>query len=217
MSRDATLQKWLKDLPQKPGKQELPPPKPRNRKKRISIYDFDGTLFNSPDRERGETLLFEATGELWPHQGWWGRAESLLPPIVPEKPGEEWFVAPTVEAYREDAKDEHTELILMTGRPYRLRWRVQQILDHHGIAFHDYRYRGMKGQKGRNTFEIKTNIIELELVHPALEILEIWEDRPEHTSDFLTLARRWKAKYRDHLRKVVIHDVMTGQHHTIGE
>ena len=39
------------------------------------IYDFDGTLFHSPDREKGEVAYLEATGELWPFDGWFGRIE----------------------------------------------------------------------------------------------------------------------------------------------
>lgn len=137
--------------------------------------------------------------------------ESLMPPVVPHPPPETLLVAATVEAYRKDAQDENTNLVLMTGRPFKSRKRVQEILDHFGLKFHAYHYRGMSGQKGRDTLEIKLNIIENDLIHSGLEVLEIWEDRPEHTSAFMTQAkRRWS-----HL-KVIIHDVMTGAHHQIG-
>jgi hypothetical protein len=187
MSRDATLQKWLKDLPQKPAKKDQPqaPAKPRQRRKRLVIYDFDGTIFNSPDRDQGEMLYFEATGQTWPHSGWWGQMETLLPPIVAEKPDESLLIAATVAAYRQDAQDEQTELVLMTGRPYKTKWRVQQILDHFGLTFHDYRYRGMRGQKGRDTLEIKVNIIEGELVHPELKSWRFGKTGPNTRASFL--------------------------------
>lgn len=188
--------------------------KPRDRKKRVVIYDFDGTLFNSPDREAGETTYFEATGKMFPFQGWWGRLETLMPPIVPEKPGAEWLIKDTVEAYRQDAQDENTELILMTGRPFKIRKRVIEICESHDLKFHAHYFRGQPGQRGRDTFEIKCNFIIEDIIHDNLEVLEIWEDRPEHTSEFLNIAKKWKNQY-SHLVKICIHDVLLGKNHEI--
>jgi len=176
--------------------------------KRAVIFDFDGTIFKSPDRNEGAKTYREATGMLFPYQGWWGRVETLSPPIVPEKPGEEWFIEETIKAYREDAKDENSKLYLMTGRPHKIRRRVIDILDSYDLKFHEYYFRGHPGSKGRDTLEIKKNLIEAHVLHPKLEILEIWEDRPEHVSEFFNLAKRWKAN----LHKAVIHDVTYGTH-----
>lgn len=200
MSREQTLEKWL-------------PKSPLKEKKRLVIYDFDNTLFNSPQREDGEILYLEATGKEWPFSGWWGRPETLLPPLVPDPIPESMLVAETVAAYRKDRECPDSFLVLMTGRPAKMRHRIREILSTFDIRFDDEFYRGMKGhpQHG-DTLDIKLNIIQSHLVHDALEILEIWEDRPEHSSRFMTEARRWKAKYHNHLRKVIVHDV-TGEHH----
>jgi len=194
MNKQKTLEKWL--------------PKARPRRSRVVIYDFDGTIFNSPDRETGELALFEATGQTFTFPGWWGRLESLMPPVVPEKPGDEWLIPATVAAYREDAKDEHSELILMTGRPFKNRKRVLEICNHFDLLFHEHYFRGQPGQRGRDTLEIKMNFIQDDLIHPGLKTLEIWEDRPEHVSAFLDLAKRWKSKYQI---GVVIHDALQGK------
>ena len=191
MSKEATLEKWLS-------------PGPRHNRRRIVIYDFDGTLFRSPDRDEGEVLYLEGTGQEFPFAGWWGRIETLQPPIVPEVPPAEMWIAETVEAYRKDAQDKDTHLVLMTGRPFKIRRRVEEILHGADIRFHDYFYRGMKGTRGRDTFEIKINIIEGELMHPAVEVLEIWEDRPEHASGFMTKA---KEQWKKNLRKIIVHNV----------
>ena len=200
MSKEDTLLKWL-------------PPKPKNRKKRVVIYDFDGTLVKSPDRDEGETRYFEATGQMFPFSGWWGRKETLMPPIFPDKPGEEHFIMPTVQAYREDAKCDQSELILMTGRPFKHRKRIIEILDHQNIKFHNHYFRGQPGQKGRDTLEIKINFIENDLIHEGLEILEIWEDRPEHISAFFNMGKRWKNTHS--LQKIIIHDVFKNEKNTI--
>jgi hypothetical protein len=181
-------------------------------KKRAVIYDFDGTIFNSPDREKGELTYLEATGELFPYQGWWGRPETLLPPIVPEFPGEEWLIKETIENYKKDALDqENTELILMTGRPYKNRKRIIAICNHFGLFFHKYYFRGMKGQKGRDTFEIKINIIKQDVIKERLTTLELWEDRQEHVSGFLNHAKKWRTEYQ-HLEKIIVHDVLGGKY-----
>lgn len=177
------------------------------RKNKVVIWDFDGTIFKSPDREAGELSYFEATGKTFPFDGWWGRLESLMPPVVPEKPGEEWLIASTIAAYRESAKDQNAEMILMTGRPYKNRHRVLEICNHFDLTFHKHYFRGQPGQRGRDTLEIKTNFIQDDLIHPELQILEIWEDRIEHTSAFMDLAKSWKAKYSKHLQKVVVNCV----------
>jgi len=188
MSKEQTLQKWL----------------PRKRPRAI-VYDFDGTLFDSPGREKGEIAYLEGTGKLWPFSGWWGRIETLLPPIVPDPIPESMWIADTVAAYRADRAREDTNCYLMTGRPAKTRRRVQEILDTQNISFDESYYRGMKGQpQFGDTIEIKLRLIRDEIIHPALEVLEIYEDRPEHTSRFCNEAKRWKLQ-------VFIHDILTGK------
>lgn len=178
---------------------------------RTVIYDFDGTLFKSPTREEGELTYFQETGKYFPFTGWWGRSESLMPPVVPEKPGNEWFIENTVNAYQKDQKDKNTELILMTGRPFKNKNRVIEICNSSNLKFHKYYFRGQKGSKGKDTFEIKVNYIQNDLIHPNLQILEIWEDRSEHISAFIEVSKKWKSIYRKHLSKILIHAVPNGE------
>ena len=49
----------------------------------LFVFDFDGTLFDSPYPEPGKLAYKMATGgKEWPHKGWWGIGESLLPPLA---------------------------------------------------------------------------------------------------------------------------------------
>jgi len=182
-------------------------PKRRNR---LVIYDFDRTLFRSPDREEGSALYYEATGNFWPHQGWWGRIESLMPPVIPDPIPESLWIQEVLDRHREDVKDENAFVVLMTGRPYKNRRRVREILDAQNILFHREYYRGMPGQKGRDTFDIKVNIMEQELFHDDLKSIEIFEDRPEHLSAFMNKAKRWKSLMNNHLEKIIVHGVFDG-------
>lgn len=196
-------EKWL----------DVPKPLFCNGRRRACIYDFDGTLFRSPDREGGEVSYLEATGKLWPFDGWFGRIETLQAPVVPDPIPEAMFIDETIAAYRKDRADKGTWTILMTGRPSKKPFpqRIKEILLTKQIEFDEYYFRGMRGlPHGSNTIDIKLDLIATRILHPKLEILEIWEDRPEHSSRFMDEARRWKSAWKKTLEKVVIHDVPAG-------
>lgn len=177
--------------------------------KRIVIFDFDNTLFNSPNRELGETLYFEATGNLWPFAGWYGRTETLMAPIVPDPIPVDFLIENTVKAYREYVSDPEIGLVMMTGRPPKMSARIKEILDYFELKFHDYYFRGAKGENFYgDTIELKLLNIENKILHEELEILEIWEDRPEHCSRFINEIKKWKALPGMRLHTVVIHDVL---------
>jgi len=180
-------------------------------KTRLVTYDFDGTLFNSPDREFGEKKYIELTGEKFPHKGWWGRVESLLPPIVPLIPDKSWFIEETINAYKEDIKCEKTSCMLMTGRPFKIRKRIFEILESQKLLFHFYVFRGQKGQFGNDTLEIKINAIDDHLANNNIKTLEIWEDRPEHADSFCKYAINSCKNAK--LEEAIIHDIATGQKH----
>jgi hypothetical protein len=46
----------------------------------LLVYDFDGTLANTPTPREGKIMYENKIGQAWPHVGWWGRQESLEPP-----------------------------------------------------------------------------------------------------------------------------------------
>lgn len=167
--------------------------------RRLVVFDFDGTLFRSPDRVAGSAAYLAATGTPWPHAGWWGRVETLLPPVVADPAG--LFIENTVAACRRDRLDKNTRLVFMTGRPVRCRQAVLDILAVPGLVFDDYYFRGMPGERHKDTLDIKIDIIENKLLRPGLEAVEIWEDRPEHVAGFRAAGRRWK------LKNFTVHDV----------
>ncbi len=176
--------------------------------KKLIIYDFDGTLFKSPDDKEGKEIYEEETGEPWPFKGWWGRNESLLPPIVPQKPDPHWYIQNVVSNQKKDSEDPNAKVVLMTGRPFQIKNRVMEILDHAGIRFDNTFFAGQSGTKGSGTFEIKSNNIKM-LLNNDFDLLEIWEDRPEHVEAFTDLGSQLK-KTNPRLQSVIIHDVPNG-------
>lgn len=202
-----------KDWP-KPIWPHLDRPKPSlsKQKKRLVIYDFDNTLFKSPKKEEGEEAYLDATGKMWPFQGWYGRVETMLPPLVADVPEDEMWIQDTVEGFRADSERSDTHVVTMTGRPYKWRWRIRQLLDGQGLVPDEDHYRGCPTHpRGNDTISIKLLILKDWLIHQKLEIVEVWEDRPEHSSIFMTELKRLKANRSNSLREAVVHDLSSGK------
>ena len=200
--QDAAKQKWM-DLP-KPTYSLLRP--------HLHVFDFDGTLFRSHSREEGE-LILEQVGEKWPFGGWWGRKETLEPPFVLHPPQQELLIEHIAQKAIAVYNDPNAYSTLMTGRPVKLRNRIQEILAHFEIKFHEEYYRGMRGIPCPDTITYKIYVIKERLCHDKLQSLEIWEDRPEHIGRFIALGAELKSRHK--IKKVIIHDVATAQDHEL--
>lgn len=148
---------------------------------KLAIFDFDGTLVDTPVEEFGRKLYQEKTGNKWPHVGWWGRHESL---------DMEVFEIPTVEAvikdYEKEFADENTAVILLTGRMVGLTTHVMAILKAKGLTFDDYHL-----NRGGKTEDAKVKSMEklLEKYKDATYI-EMWDDRLGH----IPIFEAWGAK-----------------------
>lgn len=143
--------------------------------KKISIFDFDGTLVDSPKPEDGIPIWEEVNGYEYPFKTWWDRVESL---------DQEVFDIDTIEStiydYNEEYGNEDTLVIMLTGRLSKLKNTVKKILYSKGLVFDEYHFKDID-----NTLLSKVNKIE-ELLHryPNVEEIEMWEDRKHHAKAF---------------------------------
>jgi len=97
--------------------------------KRLAIYDFDGTLIDSPEPEVGKKQWEEKMGVPYPHKGWWGRKESLDTEVFDIKP------FPSILAkLQDDMADPDTTTIILTSRMEKLRPQLENILRLNGIT-----------------------------------------------------------------------------------
>ena len=175
-------------------------------KSRIAIYDFDGTLFNSPSPDAGRIRYKEITGFDYPHIGWWGRIETLSHPLVPEIPSDEWYRNDVISHYHDDRSCSNTNLILMTGRTYKFQSRIMQILDARKLKFEQYFFAGKRDTQGSNGLEIKCNNIK-HIVKPHHNKLEVCEDRQyqiEVFKEFFGLLLK-----KSNLKEIIIHDAVS--------
>ena len=177
-------------------------------KKRAVVYDFDNTIWHSHDRESGMQLYLKEMKVRWPHVGWYGRIETLQYPFVAYPVDEKYLVTEVFNQYKIDKGREDTNIYLMTGRPLKMKSHIVELLNKVGMTFDRYFFK----TNFKDTIIEKLKNISDEIIHPDLEILEIWEDRSEHVDEFLKESRNnWIEK----LKTIVIHDVTANQHYTV--
>ena len=176
---------------------------------KLVIYDFDGTIFKSPDRLQGKKIYKKATGENLKFSGWWQELESLMPPIVLLFPNQTYFVNKVVQNYRN--QDKNSKIVLMTGRPVSLKDRILQICDSQNIIFDEHYFAGQPGQIGNNTLEIKKNFIK-NLLNANLSSVEIYEDRTNHVIEFCNFAKKCLQEHKN-LQKICVYSVVEDQYY----
>lgn len=199
---------------------------------KLDVFDFDGTLFRNPlDTAENRHKYEQHTGLPWiinkdmsreltrkhkryigVRKGWYGRPESLEPPLVPIPAPADWFIASTCEAFHKSKADPNSLTLLMTGRHAGIQAQVLRIAEEGGLVkierskskegqlfcknvdpdvichFMGENGPRPKGNKPTDTLPWKIWILEQYMkVYPETEVVEIWEDREEHIASFKEL------------------------------
>lgn len=141
----------------------------------LSVFDFDGTLIDSPMPDTGRAEYEQKTGKPWPHQGWWGRAESLDMDVFDIKP-----IPSVIADYRTEKSDPNTSVIMLTGRMQKLSDKVMAILKANGLEFDGYYF-----NRGGSTDVEKIRTLNKVLdEQPSIKVVKMWDDRLEHIPIF---------------------------------
>ena len=148
----------------------------------LHVFDFDGTLVDTPTPEIGMREYKEAFGMDSPHQGWWGRAESLEPPLTM---GE----GPALAEYRASAANERVVTIMMTGRRSKLKDSVEAVMRTFDIDCHEHIFNGT----GHNTLTYKMNELRRLVKQYKPKRVRIWEDRTSHAGLFQEMDREFTS------------------------
>jgi len=111
--------------------------------KRLAVYDFDGTLIDSPEPLEGKPIWEKYYNTNYPHKGWWGRKESLDTNVFDIKP------FPSILAkLQEDMADPDTSTIILTSRMEKLRPELENILKLNNISVDDLITKNGREDKG---------------------------------------------------------------------
>jgi hypothetical protein len=150
----------------------------------LLVYDFDGTLANTPTPREGKIMYENKIGQAWPHVGWWGRQESLEPPLE-VGPGPAWA------SYVENRTRTDCVRIMMTGRVEKLSRRVTECLRMlegatETLCFHELVFKKGNG----DTLEYKCEELRRMVRAYGPKKVRIWEDRVKHAEGFREFGKR---------------------------
>ena len=91
--------------------------------KKISVFDFDGCLFDTPIPDEGKKIWKKKKGVEYPHVGWWGRKESLDIHTFNIKP-----YPLVLNQINDDINNSVIFTVLITSRIEHLRYEIESIL-----------------------------------------------------------------------------------------
>jgi len=143
-------------------------------KKHVAIFDFDGTLFLSPQKPD------------WFQRRWWREPVSLNPPCVPKIPDSSWWNMPLVNQAKKLISDPSYHTVMLTGR-----WskpfikRIRELLKQAGLAFDEVLLAPTPG-----ALPFKKQSMDRLAQQFDLDSVEIWDDHPDHVYDFVKLFDR---------------------------
>lgn len=146
---------------------------------KIVIFDFDGTLFHTPEPKSGEVIWKKSTGMDWPYTGWWSKKETLDTDIFNIPLNQ--FV---YRKYLEAVTEENTFVGLATGRIERLRKEVEKILRENNLEFDIVAL-----NKGGDTLTFKKRLFEKLIQEYKPHTLTMYDDRLEHIVEFEVWAK----------------------------
>lgn len=173
--------------------------------KKIAVFDFDGTLVNTPLKPN------EWKG------GWWGKEHSLLPPFMPryndlKEKGMQLLNTKVSDAYLFSKTCSDTHTVMMTGRHWGLHRTVMDILYGFGLCSREDRDNVVEESNqfvfisGGNTLAGKLDrLTELVKEFPDVDIVEMWEDRQEHIPHFRSHVDFLKD-IRPGFKEIVVHE-----------
>lgn len=135
----------------------------------LNVFDFDGTLMDSPLPTEGKEKYKIIKGEEWPHKGWWGQLDSLVPFDI--KPLEK-----TMKLYQEYKSIPNSVNILMTNRLAKFEPIVKDKIN--GIySFDYYDFKNDNREKPDRIKEILKN-------NPTIEVVNIFDDMDDQIERF---------------------------------
>lgn len=139
--------------------------------KRLTVFDFDGCLIDSPEKEEGIKIWEDKTRQKYPYNGWWGRKESLDTDVFDIKP------FPTVlNQLNQEKNTPDTNVIILTSRMEKLRSEVENILNIHNIVVDDVLLK--KGNEGKGDI-----ILRIAEYNPDLEEINVYDDYMHMNAD----------------------------------
>ena len=138
----------------------------------LYIFDFDGTLFSTPEPKESRRLYENYTGKKWERKGWLVWPESLLPPVK-TSPG------PALPTYREHVGQAGSMTVILTGRINRTKTGLLQVLDNYKVYPEQLITKPDKDDESTPAFKARIVQQLLKKFHD-ITLVKFWDDNPKN-------------------------------------
>lgn len=153
-------------------------------KKTLCVFDFDATMYDTPmptDENRELLSIYRN----YTKSGWWGRSESLDIELFDINPNP-WVL----EKYNSHKSNGDT-LVLMTGRIFKIKDSVMNIIEQDNLLFDEYHF-----ADGRKTLDFKIDrLSEMVKKYNPNEVF-LYDDRTEHIPTFRMFGDKYEDEYK---------------------
>lgn len=133
--------------------------------KRLVVFDFDGTLINSPLPENGKVMWSNYYKRDYPYIGWFSKKESLDLNVFDIKPLES-----TYNEYLKEKNCQDTIIIVMSNRLERLRNEIRLVLNKNNITVNEIDLNRDNDNKGQRLFRYIKKF-------PTISEIVVFDDR----------------------------------------
>jgi len=150
----------------------------------LNVFDFDKTLFFTHGAEEGKKHYEEVFGTDYPHEGWFGREESLSDELeIAENPV-------LRKIYDSLSADPEAVSVVISNRNTKLHARLSQFLEDRGYSFEKILLK-----KGRSS---KPDRLEsLWEKYPNVDIINVFDDLPAALEQYKELRERYRPWRED--------------------
>ena len=136
----------------------------------LHIFDFDGTLVDTADRDEAVWEYQRLTGLVWPHRDFFTCVESLLPPLN-IAPG------PALPVMRQFAGRRGTHTVMLSGRHVALQEAVNNVMGELGVLPDAYE---LKPTVQESTVQFKAATLQRLIESmPLVRTVKVFEDDEE--------------------------------------
>ena len=151
----------------------------------LNIFDFDGTLFDTPDADTGKADYERIFKVPYPRKGWFGREESLKDEYnIPA-------IKSTKRFYEKLVQKPDSLTIAISDRVFFLKERLSEFLSDRGYYFDDIllKYGNVgKAERLQNFWEN----------YPGVKEINVFDDRQSALDQYINLKDLYSI-YRDDL------------------
>ena len=150
----------------------------------LYVFDFDGTLFNTPEPKTGRELYEKCSGKKWDRKGWLSWPESLLPPIRSTS-------GPALPEFRQHIGRAGSLTVIITGRIERTKSALVQVLENFQV--YPERLLLKPDSLDETTAYFKSRAFQ-QLLEEFLDVtlVKFWDDLPENLSVIHSLSKSYK-------------------------